>query len=251
MKKDYFVITLSAVITLAVIVLLYCTFVYFIPMLNKEDIELVPSDFKIQSTEYETFLNDMVIVKFEFPEPEIVEEEPVDLTTINIFTPEFDALTIQEKLIVLQNVFTHGAYWNTRGLDTTNMSEQDILTYVSDTPCYHSANGYGACQVYNGLAKDFFSFSLNRQCLAFASLISDLLLGKDTPIWEHSDYNQIKIGDHIRLEWSEHSVAVIGLTENGIIVAEVNADYETCMISWGREISRATIENQSFRVLAR
>ena len=116
---------------------------------------------------------------------------------------------------------------------------------VTDTPCAHRHNGYSYCNVYSGAMLDFFpSYTSLRQCLGYATLISDLVFGTDAPITEYSDFYDLRIGDHIRLFYYEHSMIVTDIdweTET-ITVTEVNADYENCQISWSRQFTRTQLQ---------
>lgn len=144
----------------------------------------------------------------------------------------------QEKLKALALYFEDGRYWNCAGA----LSDADMFC-VTDTPCAHSTEGYAYCNVYAGKSDDHFpEYGVGTQCLGFASLLSDLLFGTEAPVTVHNDFGRVRVGDHIRLCDSEHSVLV---TETGtqadgsryVRVAEVNADYESCKIAWGRTIT--------------
>lgn len=74
-------------------------------------------------------------------------------------------------------------------------------------------------------------------------MLSDRLFGADAPVSMHRSYERLRPGDQIRLTAENHSMLVIGKNEAGVAVAEVNADYNTCQISWGRELSRETLED--------
>lgn len=124
------------------------------------------------------------------------------------------------------------------------MTADEIAMCVTDTPCNHSVYGYGNCNIYNGLMDDFFpQYGDETQCLGYASIISDLLFGYDAPITEFYDFDELRIGDHIRMGWYEHSMIVtdIDWDTDTITVTEVNADYENCQISWGRQITRSEL----------
>ena len=152
--------------------------------------------------------------------------------------------SVQTRLELLEDYFPNGMYWNHVGVDTSEMTADEIAMCVTDMPCNHSANGYENCNVYIGLIDDFFpQYGDEMQCLGYASLISDLLFGYDAPITEFYDFDELRIGDHIRRGWYEHSMIVtdIDWDTDIITVTEVNADYENCQISWGRQITRSEL----------
>ena len=151
---------------------------------------------------------------------------------------------VQTRLELLEDYFPNGMYWNHIGVDTSEMTADEIAMCVTDTPCNHSVYGYGNCNIYNGLMDDFFpQYGDEMQCLGYASIISDLLFGYDAPITEFYDFDELRIGDHIRMGWYEHSMIVtdIDWDTDTITVTEVNADYENCQISWGRQITRSEL----------
>ena len=152
--------------------------------------------------------------------------------------------SVKTRLELLEDYFPNGMYWNHVGVDTSEMTADEIAMCVTDMPCNHSANGYENCNVYIGLIDDFFpQYGDEMQCLGYASLISDLLFGYDAPITEFYDFDELRIGDHIRMGWYEHSMIVtdIDWDTDTITVTEVNADYENCQISWGRQITRSEL----------
>lgn len=83
---------------------------------------------------------------------------------------------VQTRLELLEDYFPNGMYWNHIGVDTSEMTADEIAMCVTDTPCNHSVYGYGNCNIYNGLMDDFFpQYGDETQCLGYASIISDLL----------------------------------------------------------------------------
>ncbi len=146
----------------------------------------------------------------------------------------------REKLASLAVYFEDGCYWNTAGVPA---DAQDAFS-ITDTPCDHSMDGYVFCNTYSGITETCFPEygSGSTQCLGYASLLSDLVFGTEAPIRVHYDFDRLRVGDHIRLRSWEHSMVVteIGTEADGsryIQVTEVNEDYETCRISWGRTIT--------------
>jgi hypothetical protein len=80
-------------------------------------------------------------------------------------------------------------------------------------------------------------------CAAFAFKLSDLAFG-DTPVKVHHDYSDIKIGDILRINDNTHSVIVLEVKDNSVVVAEANYNGK---VLWGRELSKSAIQdNQSY-----
>lgn len=160
---------------------------------------------------------------------------------------------LMEKLDSLRQTFPDGKYWNTVGADLSGLSQEEICSIVTDEPCCHSENGISFCHEYNGETRYAFSYDTNVQCLAFASMISDFLFGKDAGVEIFYEYDQLAVGDHIRFLSGEHSVIVIEKNDDFIRVVECNRDYESCRIEWDRKISREELlyDSGSYEFLRR
>ncbi|MDE6919492.1 MAG: hypothetical protein K2P89_06290, partial [Lachnospiraceae bacterium] len=64
----------------------------------------------------------------------------------------------------------------------------------------------------------------------------------------HTDYNNIKVGDILRVENNTHSVIVLEVRENSVIVAEGNYN---ASIHWGREIPKSNLVDPSSYIMTR
>lgn len=154
-------------------------------------------------------------------------------------TPEEAAASLN----ALREVFPEGAYWNHIGVE-----EWDEFT-VTDIPCMHDIYGYLRCNTYSGSLQEFFpQFDPLKQCLGFASLLSDLVFGEDAPVKILQDATDLRPGDHIRLELTEHSMIVLTVEEEGITVVECNSDYEHCRISWDRFLDWEELSAYSYEM---
>ena len=143
-------------------------------------------------------------------------------------TEEEAAATLES----LRDTFPEGAYWNHVGVE-----DWDEFT-VTDSPCQHDLYWDAYCNTYTGGIQELFpQFEPMEQCLGFAALLSDLVFGEDAPVSTFADYTQLRVGDNIRLELTEHSMVVLTVDGEGITVVECNSDYEHCRISWDRFLS--------------
>lgn len=167
---------------------------------------------------------DFAVSYYEEPQP-ITEEEA--------------AATLES----LRDTFPDGSYWNHMGLE-----EWDEFT-VTDIPCDHDLYWDTYCNSYTGGIQELFpQFEPMEQCLGFAALLSDLVFGEDAPVSTFTDYTQLRVGDHIRLELTEHSMTVLTVVEEGITVVECNRDYEHCLISWDRFLSWEELAAYSYEM---
>ena len=156
---------------------------------------------------------DFAVSYYEEPQP-ITEEEA--------------AATLES----LRDTFPEGAYWNHVGVE-----DWDEFT-VTDSPCQHDLYWDAYCNTYTGGIQELFpQFEPMEQCRGFAALLSDLVFGEDAPVSTFTDYTQLRVGDNIRLELTEHSMVVLTVDGEGITVVECNSDYEHCRISWDRFLS--------------
>lgn len=138
-------------------------------------------------------------------------------------------------LDILRRMLPEGKYWNHMGLELPWKKETPFL--CTDIPCDHSRYGEEYCNFYIGSATEFFNAEYLNQCLGFAALLSDHFFMESAPYHAYQDLSQLRIGDHIRMKEYEHSMTVVDMTEEYIVVGEVNQDYEHCLISWSRKIS--------------
>lgn len=80
-------------------------------------------------------------------------------------------------------------------------------------------------------------------CAGFTFAVSDAAFG-DTKALIHRDYSNIRVGDILRVDNDTHSVIVLEVREDSVIVAEGN--YNSA-IHWGREIPKTElIDPQSY-----
>lgn len=150
---------------------------------------------------------------------------------------------VSATLESLRDTFPDGSYWNHMGLE-----EWDEFT-VTDIPCDHDLYWDTYCNSYTGGIQELFpQFEPMEQCLGFAALLSDLVFGEDAPVSTFTDYTQLRVGDHIRLELTEHSMTVLTVAEEGITVVECNRDYEHCRISWDRFLSWEELAAYSYEM---
>lgn len=84
-------------------------------------------------------------------------------------------------------------------------------------------------------------------CAAFAFICSDAAFGS-LPGRQHRNFDQIRVGDILRVDNDTHSVVVLEKRENSVIVTEGNYNSS---IHWGREISRQELERGNFVVTTR
>lgn len=176
----------------------------------------------------------------------LLEIEP--LSKSEIPAPPDLYYEVKQKLSALQKKFPSGKYWNHRTSEST--AGKAPWEIVTDTPCNHSSYGTYYCAEYQGPSSvPVVGSTWSRQCLGFASMLSDQIFGKDAPVKTFHEFDKLRIGDQIRLFDEEHSMVVIEKTADSISVAEVNADYSTCKISWGRKISRQSMESHGGNAL--
>lgn len=84
-------------------------------------------------------------------------------------------------------------------------------------------------------------------CAGYAFYLSDYAFG-DAKTTKHRDYNDIKIGDILRINNDTHSVVVIEVKDNSVIVTEGNYNSS---VHWGRELTKASIQDEYSYIMTR
>jgi hypothetical protein len=90
-------------------------------------------------------------------------------------------------------------------------------------------------------------FSGGYGCAGFAFYLSDQAFGT-SPAKIHRDYNNIKVGDILRINNDTHSVIVLDVHDDSVIVAEGNYN---STVHWGREIPKSKIIDASSYIMTR
>lgn len=85
-------------------------------------------------------------------------------------------------------------------------------------------------------------------CAGFAFILSDAAFGTEAPAYIHEDYNNIRVGDILRINNDTHSVVVLEVKPNSVIVAEGNYNSS---IHWGREISKSNLPGPGNYIMSR
>ena len=79
-------------------------------------------------------------------------------------------------------------------------------------------------------------------CAGFAFMLSDAAFG-NAGTRMYYDANAVRVGDIVRMNGDTHSVIVLEVQADGVIVAEGNLNNS---IHWGRKISRNELSNADF-----
>lgn len=84
-------------------------------------------------------------------------------------------------------------------------------------------------------------------CAAFAFAVSDAAFG-DARAVLHTDYGNIRAGDILRVDHDTHSVIVLEVKPDSVIVAEGNYNGA---IHWGREIPKSALVDEGSYIMTR
>ena len=152
--------------------------------------------------------------------------------TSTVTYPEGWLTSFHTQIEQLKQEFPSGYYWN----DANGTGNGG----VTQTPCNHSYNTY-YCNLYLGNSTIIGGLGMGTQCAGFSSMLSDRIFGKDTPAKIFYNYDDIRIGDQARINNNSHTVFIIDKTDEYVIIAECNADYNSCIINWGRKIYRKNL----------
>lgn len=145
-----------------------------------------------------------------------------------------------QKLTELMERFPSGRYWN-----RADVEEQETVAYdhISDKSCNHNSNGNKLCMIYEGRSNEAYPYKVaGRQSVGFASVLSDIVFGKELSAYSFTDYASVREGDQARIDNDTHTVFVQEKTDEYIIVAEVNENGNDCIISWGRKLVKSQLK---------
>lgn len=84
-------------------------------------------------------------------------------------------------------------------------------------------------------------------CYGFAAKLSDTVFGTSQPFQTHSSFDQIRVGDNIRIG-NSHSVIV--LTKGNGFITVVEGNYNSS-VHWDRKITSASLSSSGFKVYTR
>ncbi len=90
-------------------------------------------------------------------------------------------------------------------------------------------------------------YSAGFGCAAFAFAVSDAAFG-DARAVMHTDYGNIRSGDILRVEHDTHSVIVLEVKPDSVVVAEGNYNGA---VHWGREIPKAALVDEGSYIMTR
>lgn len=161
-----------------------------------------------------------------------------------VTTPE----EFKDNVYRLKTVFPDSYYWNKVNANTSRgyfINGKVFPEYfrITQNQCYrHSRTSAVDCNVYSGVSDSAYPYKmLTCQCWGFASLVSDIMFGKNAPVKKYTSYDEVRVGDQIRCNNEWHTVLVLDVTPEYVEVVECNADYYTCLIKWGRRIPRSEL----------
>ncbi|MBQ9233606.1 MAG: hypothetical protein IJ167_06180 [Lachnospiraceae bacterium] len=156
---------------------------------------------------------DMVIVKEEKVSDYTEDDYGISSVDHNLNTASsFNETSVYNALISMKSTYPEGMTW-------TNAN--------SYSPYYHYRED-GVRVTYTGYGCAGFVFHLSNAAFGYA---------EDR---EHKDWDNIRVGDILRVNNDSHSVIVLSVSGDTITVAEGNYNSS---IHWGRQISRASLKN--------
>lgn len=84
-------------------------------------------------------------------------------------------------------------------------------------------------------------------CAGFAFILSDAAFG-DLPARIHTDFDNVHVGDILRINNNSHSVVALEVKSDSFVIAEGNYNSS---IHWGRTISRESVKKTGTEVMTR
>lgn len=153
-----------------------------------------------------------------------------------------EGITLEESLYALMKVFRLTNNDLMEGYTDAQAEAKKILNTFKTK--YPTGTPWGGEKSYPWI--------MNRNmmataCSAFTSELSDAVFG-DLPVYHHSDFEAIKIGDILRVNYANHEVIVIDKTDKGVVVAEGNFAGK---VRWGAVYTKEQFVNTDGVVLTR
>lgn len=130
---------------------------------------------------------------------------------------QIDQATAYERLIALKTVFPEGMSWT-------------------------EAN------TYDWTIADHNIYSPGIACSAYAQQVSDLVFGVDAPVFSHRDFDNIKVGDILKIYGEHHATVVLEVHDNYVIMTEGNYNGT---VHWERKVSKTDLQNGNCVVVTR
>lgn len=133
----------------------------------------------------------------------------------------------EENVGLEESELTESAVYN--ALIAMKDSYPEGMTWTNDNeygPYYHYVNGRKIQYTGSG-------------CAGFAFLMSNTAFG-DLPDREHTNWDDIRVGDILRINNDGHSVVVLSVDDDTITIVEGNFNSS---IHWGRTLSRTNLKN--------
>lgn len=153
-----------------------------------------------------------------------------------------DGITLEESLLALMRVFRLTNNDLLEGYTDAQAEAKKILNTFKTK--YPTGTPWGGEKEYPWVRQRNIKATA---CSAFASELSDAVFG-DLPVYHHSDYEAIKIGDILLVNDGGHAVIVVDITEKGVVVAEGNFNGK---VRWGATYTKEQFVRTNGTVLTR
>lgn len=140
-----------------------------------------------------------------------------------------------------------GSAKQTLKMDTAGMNNQDAAIFrkmYAMRSAYYEGRKWTNNNFYAWKGGIFYG---GYGCSGFAFILSDAAFGS-APARRHNDFNNVKVGDILRVDNNCHSVIVMKVVGNNFVVAEGNYNSS---IHWGRVMSRSEARNGGTYVMTR
>lgn len=190
----------------------------------------------------------------------------VGITEGRVASPVFDIVAYRNGYADLQAVF--GDNWDAYADHYLTAGKAEGRTIGVRTGAEQSNNGQTAANdsIYNAMIaqkavfpegmhwdnSNFYAwhggiYSGGYGCAGFAFALSDAAFG-NAPARMHYDPGAVKVGDIVRMNNDTHSVIVLEVNSDHVIIAEGNYNSS---IHWGRRISKAELAASTNNVITR
>lgn len=170
-------------------------------------------------------------------------------TTENVNLPlydrDYEAWIAEFETIIegIKTQYPEGMFYNSVGVSNNDEenpnSQTGNVTSITTSECNHELYGTKYCNEYHGKSNDAYPYAVaGRRDVGFASMISDLIFGKEAEAYIYYEYDDIKVGDQARINNDSYTVIILEKTDDHIIVGGIDYETNICRIMWEKKIKK-------------
>lgn len=194
-------------------------------------LEVAAAEYTVTAAEAVLYTNDNTVILSDADDstvviPEVAADLPIQVTGIT--SNGYFQISLDGQTFYIQGI-------GLSATDTASARASQIYDTIMAQQAVFPEGMYWTNDNYYGWKGGTYTGGFG--CAGFAFAVSDAAFG-DTKATIHKDYSNIRVGDILRVDNDTHSVIVLEVKADSVIVAEGNYNSS---IHWGREIPIANL----------